>query len=91
MVGETARADLGGAQMESAILIDANLQGANLGGAQLTGTVLNGADLTGTSLEGADLRGALGLSANQVCSAKSRRGVVLDPDMQTQVEAQCGK
>ena len=85
------RADLGGAQMESAILIDANLQGANLGGAQLTGTVLNGADLTGTSLEGADLRGALGLSANQVCSAKSRRGVVLDPDMQTQVEAQCGK
>jgi len=84
-------ADLGGAQMESAILIDANLQGANLGGAQLTGTVLNGADLTGTSLEGTDLRGALGLSASQVCSAKSRRGVVLDPNMQTQVEAQCGK
>jgi uncharacterized protein YjbI with pentapeptide repeats len=84
-------ADLGGAQMEGAILIDADLQGANLGGAQLTGTVLNGADLTGTSLEGADLRGALGLSANQVCSAKSRRGVFLDPDMQTQVEAQCGK
>jgi uncharacterized protein YjbI with pentapeptide repeats len=84
-------ADLGGAQLGSAILIDADLHGANLGGAQLTGTVLNGADLTGTSLEGADLRGALGLSANQVCSAKSRRGVVLDPEMQTQVEAQCGK
>jgi len=84
-------ADLGGAQMESAILIDADLRGANLGGAQLTGTVLNGADLTGTSLEGADLRGTLGLSANQVCSAKSRRGIVLDADMQTQVEAQCGK
>jgi uncharacterized protein YjbI with pentapeptide repeats len=84
-------ADLGGAQLESAILIDANLQGANLGGAQLTGTVLSGADLSGTSLEGADLRGALGLSANQVCSAKSRRGAVLDADMETQVEAQCGK
>ncbi len=84
-------ADLGGAQLASAILIDADLHGANLGGAQLTGTVLNGADLSGASLEGADLRGALGLSANQVCSAKSRRGVVLDPDMQTQVEAQCGK
>jgi uncharacterized protein YjbI with pentapeptide repeats len=84
-------ADLGGAQLESAILIDADLHGANLGGAQLTGTVLNGADLSGTSLEGADLRGALGLSANQVCSAKSRRGVVLDPDTETQVEAQCGK
>jgi len=84
-------ADLGGAQLASAILIDADLHGANLGGAQLTGTVLNGADLSGSSLEGADLRGALGLSANQVCSAKSRRGAVLDPDMQTQVEAQCGK
>jgi uncharacterized protein YjbI with pentapeptide repeats len=84
-------ADLGGAQLQSAILIDADLRGANLGGAQLTGTVLNGADLSGTSLEGADLEGALGLSASQVCSAKSRRGVMLDPDMETQVEAQCGK
>jgi uncharacterized protein YjbI with pentapeptide repeats len=84
-------ADLGGAQLESAILIDADLRGANLGGAQLTGTVLNGADLSGTSLEGANLQGVLGLSAAQVCSAKSRRGVVLDPDMETQVEAQCGK
>src|ERR1700728_1853583 len=84
-------ADLGGAQLESAILIDADLRGANLGGAQLTGTVLNGADLSGTSLEGANLQGVLGLSAAQVCSARSRRGVVLDPDMETQVEAQCGK
>jgi uncharacterized protein YjbI with pentapeptide repeats len=84
-------ADLGGAQLESAILIDADLHGANLGGAQLAGTVMNGADLSGTSLEGADLRGALGLSANQVCSARSRRGAVLDPDTETQVEAQCGK
>jgi uncharacterized protein YjbI with pentapeptide repeats len=84
-------ADLGGAHLEGAILIDADLQGANLGGAQLTGTVLNGADLGGTSLEGADLRGALGLSVNQVCSAKSRRGAVLDPDMETGVDAQCGK
>lgn len=84
-------ADLGGAQLEGAILIDADVQGANLGGAQLTGTVLNGADLSGTSLEGADLRGALGLSANQVCTAKSRRGAMLDAEMQTQVEALCGK
>jgi uncharacterized protein YjbI with pentapeptide repeats len=84
-------ADLGGAQLETAILIDADLRGANLGGAQLTGTVVNGADLSGTSLEGANLQGALGLSAAQVCSARSRRGVVLDPDMETQVEAQCGK
>lgn len=84
-------ADLGGAQLEGAILIGASLQGANLGGAQLAGTVLNGTELSGTSLEGADLRGALGLSAAQVCSAKSRRWAVLDPDLQTQVEALCGK
>jgi uncharacterized protein YjbI with pentapeptide repeats len=84
-------ADMGGAELESAILIDADLQGANLGGARLAGTVLNGAVLTGTSLEGADLRGALGLSASQICSARSRRGVMLDPDLETQVDALCGK
>ncbi|MGB9068447.1 MAG: pentapeptide repeat-containing protein [Candidatus Acidiferrales bacterium] len=84
-------ADLGGAELESAILIDADLQGANLGGARLAGTVLNGAVFTGTSLEGADLRGALGLSASQICSARSRRGVMLDPDLETQVDALCGK
>jgi uncharacterized protein YjbI with pentapeptide repeats len=84
-------ADLGGAQLQNAIFIDADLHDANLGGAMLTGTVLNGAVLTGTSLEGADLRGALGLTAGQICSARSRRGVMLDPDMETQVEAACGK
>ena len=84
-------ADLGGAQLEGAILIGANLRGANLGGAQLMGTVLSGTDLSDTSLEGADLRGALGLSAPQVCSAKSRRWAVLDADLETQVEALCGK
>jgi uncharacterized protein YjbI with pentapeptide repeats len=84
-------ADLGGAELESAILIDADLLGANLGGAQLAGTVLNGAVFSGTSLEGADFRGALGLSASQICSARSRRGVMLDPEMETQVDALCGK
>ncbi len=84
-------ADLGGAQLQDAIFIDADLSGANLGGAQLSGTVLNGANLSGTSLEGADLRGALGLTPNQVCSARSRRGALLSDDMETQVEAQCGK
>jgi uncharacterized protein YjbI with pentapeptide repeats len=86
-----AGADLGGAELESAILIDADLRGANLGGAKLAGTVLNNANLSGTSLEGADLRGAFGLTANQVCSAKSRSGVMLDDALAGQVEAQCGK
>ena len=84
-------ADLGSAQLENAIFIDADLQGANLGGAQFSGTVLNGANLRGTSLEGADLRGASGLTANQVCSAKSRRGALLGDDLEMQVEAQCGR
>lgn len=84
-------ADLGGARLENAILIGADLRGANLGGAQLSGTVLNEADLSGTSLEGADLRGALGLTANQVCAAKSRRGAVLDEALQVRVDAQCGR
>ena len=84
-------ADLGGAQLQNAIFIDSDLHDANLGGAILTGTVLNGAVLAGTSLEGADLRGTLGLTASQICSARSRRGVMLDPDMETQVEAACGK
>jgi uncharacterized protein YjbI with pentapeptide repeats len=84
-------ADLGGAQLGNAILIGADLRGANLGGAQFSGTVLNETDLSGTSLEGADLRGALGLTASQVCSARSRRGAVLDFALQTEVDAQCGK
>jgi uncharacterized protein YjbI with pentapeptide repeats len=83
-------ADLGGAQFGGAILIDANLQGANLGGAQLGTAVLNNTVLAGASLEGADLRGALGLTAAQVCSAKSRRGAMMDDALATEVQAQCG-
>jgi len=83
-------ADLGGAQFQNAILIDADLRGANLGGAQLGSAVLNNTNLSATSLEGADLRGALGLTAAQVCSAKSRRGAVMDDSLKAQVEAQCG-
>jgi uncharacterized protein YjbI with pentapeptide repeats len=84
-----SEADLKGAQFGNAILIDAYLRGADLRWAQFPGTVLNGADLSGANLDGADLRGALGLSANQVCSAKSRAGVQLDDAIQTQVQAQC--
>jgi len=83
-------ADLGGAQFGGAILIAADLRGANLGGAQLGSAVLNNTNLNGTSLEGADLRGALGLTAAQVCAAKSRRGAAMDDSLRQQVEAQCG-
>lgn len=52
------------AELEDAILDNANLEGRNLAGSRLTGaslkgTRLTGADLTGTHLEGADLAGAI--------------------------------
>jgi len=78
------------AQLATAIFIDADLLGADLRGAQFNGTVLNGANLQGVNLDGADLRGALQLGASQVCSAKSRRGALLDDALQKLVDAQCG-
>lgn len=84
------RADLKGAQLGDAILIDAYLPGADLRWAQFSGTVLTGANLRDTNLDGADMRGAGGLDANQVCSAKSHNGTLLDSALETQVAAQCG-
>jgi uncharacterized protein YjbI with pentapeptide repeats len=83
-------ANLQNAQLGGAIFIDAVLRGADLRGAQFNGTVLTGADLQDADLDGADMRGVLGLSAPQICAAKSRRGAVLDEVLQTQVDAQCG-
>jgi uncharacterized protein YjbI with pentapeptide repeats len=83
-------ANLQNAQLGGAIFIDAVLRGADLRGAQFNGTVLTGADLQDADLDGADMRGVLGLSATQICAAKSRRGAVLDEVLQTQVDAQCG-
>jgi uncharacterized protein YjbI with pentapeptide repeats len=83
-------ADLKGAQLGDAILIDAYLPGADLRWAQFGGTVLTGANLSGTNMDGADMRGAGGLDANQVCSAKSHNGTLLDDSLATQVAAQCG-
>jgi uncharacterized protein YjbI with pentapeptide repeats len=85
-----AGANLHKAQAAGAIFFDTDLQGADLSGAQFTGTVLNGANLTGANLDGADLRGALQLTANQICSAKSRKGALMDETLQAQVAAQCG-
>jgi uncharacterized protein YjbI with pentapeptide repeats len=81
---------LNNAQLGTAIFVDADLRGADLRWAQLPGTVLTGADLTGALLDGADFRTAVGFGTNQICSAKSRKGLLLDAAMQTQVTAQCG-
>jgi uncharacterized protein YjbI with pentapeptide repeats len=81
---------LNNAQLGTAIFVDADLRGADLRWAQLPGTVLTGADLTGALLDGADFRSAVGFGANQICSAKSRKGLLLDAAMLVQVTAQCG-
>ena len=83
-------ARLANAQLGKAIFVNADLHGADLRWAHLSETVLTGADLTGAYLDGADLRGAVGFGANQICSAKSRHGLLLDDAMQLQVTAQCG-
>jgi len=83
-------ARLENARLEAALAVDADLSGADLQGAQLTGTVLTGAALDGANLDGADLRGALRLTPSQVCSARSRKGALLDDAMQAEVAAQCG-
>lgn len=83
-------ARLANAQLGTAIFVNADLRNADIRWAQLTGTVLTGADLTGSYLDGADLRGAVGFGANQICTAKSRQGLLLDDATQLQVTAQCG-
>jgi uncharacterized protein YjbI with pentapeptide repeats len=83
-------ANLENAQLEGAIFVDADLRGADLRGAQLSGTILTGANLSGTDLDGVDLRNASGLSTTQVCSAKSRRWILVNEVLEPQVEAQCG-
>jgi uncharacterized protein YjbI with pentapeptide repeats len=85
-----AGANLHKAQIASAIFFDTDLQGTDLSEAQFNGTVLNGAKLNGANLDNADLRGALQLTANQICSAKSRSGTLIDDALQTLVAAQCG-
>lgn len=84
------RANLGGAQLQGAILIDADLTEADLRGAIFQGTVMNDAILTAAQLDGADLRGVNGMTAAQICSAKSRNGALMDDSLLAAVAAQCG-
>jgi len=56
----------------------------------LTGAVVRDASFDGANFEGADLRGAIGLSVEQVCSAASWRGALLDADLQAAAQSRCG-
>jgi len=83
-------AHLAFAQLSSAIFIDADLTAVDFHGAQFQGAVLTNADLRDANLNDADLRGVLSVRPSQICSAKSRRGTLLDDTLQAQVDAVCG-
>ena len=83
-------ARLEGARLGAALAIEADFTGADFERAQFPGTVLTSARLDGANLDGADLRGAFGLTAGQVCSARTRTGALLDAALEAQVETLCG-
>lgn len=79
-----------GAGFKGTILMDASLKNVDLRGAFFPGAVLRGTDLTGASVEGADFRGALGLTAEQVCSTHGWQGAQFDADVLAAARVQCG-
>src|SRR6266436_2291170 len=82
--------NLTGAQLNGGVFLDANFKNADLRGAVLTGAVVREASFEGANFDGADLRGAIGLSVEQLCSAKWWRGALLDADIQAAAQARCG-
>jgi uncharacterized protein YjbI with pentapeptide repeats len=82
--------NLSGAQFRGGIFLDTNFKNADLRGAMLTGAIVRDASFEGANFEGADLRGAIGLSAEQLCSATRWRGALLDSDMFAATQARCG-
>jgi uncharacterized protein YjbI with pentapeptide repeats len=83
-------ADLSDAQGARAILIEADLRGANVRQANLRGAILRGANFSGADISGADVREVSGLSADQVCSTKAHRNLIMDQSLSAEVDAQCG-
>jgi uncharacterized protein YjbI with pentapeptide repeats len=88
-------ARLGGARLENAqlggaFLDDTDLDGADLIGANFSGAILSDTTLQGADLSGADFRGALQVTAAQICSARDRRGLLLDDALEAQVAGLCG-
>lgn len=71
-------AHLRDARLAGAFLNGAFLRGADMRGATLRGAHVNGADFSGADLSGVDLRGAVGLTQQQLDSAKSRDDLLTD-------------
>jgi uncharacterized protein YjbI with pentapeptide repeats len=85
-----SEASLTGAVLKGTILMDADLHNADLRGASFFGAIFRGADITGASVAGADFRGALGLTADQVCSTRGWQGAQFDADVLAQTRNLCG-
>jgi uncharacterized protein YjbI with pentapeptide repeats len=83
-------ANMTGAQFKGTILMDADLKNADLRGAFFGGAIFRGTEISGTRVAGADLRGALGLTADQVCSAIGWQVAQLDADVLAQTQSLCG-
>jgi uncharacterized protein YjbI with pentapeptide repeats len=80
----------GGAQFKGTILLGADLRNSDLRGAAFPGAVLRDTPMDGAQVGGADLRGALGLTANEVCSTIGWQSAQLDPDILAAVQSRCG-
>lgn len=88
-------ADFSGTRLEEArfhgaFADSAKFQNADLRDAVFSEAILNDAKFEGANLDRADLRGALGLTATQICAAKSHAGAQFDDSLARDVEAVCG-
>jgi len=80
-----------GAQFKGTILLGADLRNADLRGAAFPGAVLRDTPMDGAHIGGADFRGALGLTANDVCSAAGWQSAQFDPDLLAAIQSRCGQ
>jgi uncharacterized protein YjbI with pentapeptide repeats len=79
-----------GAQFRGGIFLEADFRKADLRGAVVTDAVVRDAHFEGADFDGADLRGAIGLTAEQVCTAQHWHGAMLDADVLAGAQARCG-
>lgn len=83
-------ANLMGAQFRGGIFLETDFTKADLRGAFVTGAVVRDARFDGADFDGADLRGAIGLTAEQVCTAQHWHAALLDADVLAAAQARCG-
>jgi len=83
-------ANLTGAQLKGTVLMDADLKNADLRGAFFPGAIFRETQVSGAAVAGADFRGALGLTAEQVCTMAGWQGAQFDADVLAQTQALCG-